>query len=735
MADEEKDESRSPDEALLEEARERLQNCIETSEDSRRKQLFDLKFASLDQWDSGIRAGREDTSQPGGPRPCLTIDKCQQYISQVVNDMRQNMPAIKARPVDDYGDSDTAEIYQDLTRHIEEQSTASVAYVTCGQSQVTVGEGYFRVVTEYVGEASFQQKIVIKPIPDMFTCYLGPHVMPDGSDAEYGFIIDEVPKDRFKREYPGKKHETSDFASLSENQRYWESEDSVWVVEYFYFDFEPIELLLLEDGQTVTREDYDSIPEEMRVGIVKTRKSAKKATKWCKLTGVEVLEKRGWPGKYIPIAKAIGKEAWVDGQHLVWGIVRPAIDSLRAYNYTFSAITEKLALAPKAPFIGAVGQFATMGDRWDKANSISYSRLEYDPVSIDNQMVPPPQRQQPTAMETALINQLQLIEHDIQTSLGMFKASLGQEQPQQSGKAILALTRESDTGTFNFPDGLALAIRHGGRIIVDLIPKIYDTKQIVRLLGEDGEHRSAMVDPNQEMASRQVVDQSGKVKKIYNLGVGTYDVTVTTGPSYNTRRMEAAAVFSDLANTAKDPASAAVMRYLAVKNSDFNGADKAVEMLKKLLPPGLADPEDGQPPIPPQAMQKMQEMQMQMQQMGQALQEAQGKLQQAESGVQAAQAKIQVAAGEGKAKHELRMQELSAEFQLKERAQQEELRLAREKAEAEIALEQEKTTMLQNLEVWKANLDAKTKLEVADIQAGVDLRVASMEAARQPAQQ
>src|SRR3990167_10913696 len=222
---------------------------------------------------------------------------------------------------------------------------------------------------------------------------------------------------------------------------------------------------------------------------------------------------------------------------------------------------------------------------WQKATTTNYSRLIYNPKSIDGLSVPPPARQAPAQLEAAMIQQMQVIEHDVQTSLGMFKAALGEERPQQSGKAILALTRESDTGTYHFSGNLGISICHGTRIMIDLIPKIYDTEEVMQMLGEDGQLDQAKIDPNQPQAVRPFPQPDGSVKKIYNLGVGEYDVTVTVGPSYNTRRMENAALFTDLANSAKAPASAAILHYLAVKNADLSGEPDPSELLKVMLPP------------------------------------------------------------------------------------------------------------------------------------------------------
>jgi len=725
--DDDKTNEESPDKALLKEARERLKERIEYYEDERKNQLDDLKFSTLEQWPDSIRQSREN--DVNGARPCLTIDKINQYIQQVVNDFRQNPVAGKVRPVSDDADEDAAGVFQGVIRNIEDHSTASVAYTTAGESAVRVGEGYFRFITEYKDEKSFKQKIIIRAVADTFSVFLGPHKMPDGSDAEYGFILEDVVEDKFKRLYPKAKFKKTDFEGDADD---WRKENEIRVAEYFYFDYKPQEIVFTEDGRTVPRETYDAILEP-KPAILDQRTTQIKTVKWCKLTGVEILEKRDWAGKWIPIVKVIGKEIWVEGKRHCWGLVRPAKDSLRMYNYWASTITERMALSPKAPFIMAEGQDAGYEEMWQKANTTNYSRLIYNPKSIDGLSVPPPARQAPAQLEAAMIQQMQVIEHDVKTSLGMFKEALGEGKPQQSGKAILALTRESDTGTYHFSGNLGISICHGTRIMIDLIPKIYDTEEVMQMLGEDGQLDQARIDPNQPQAVRPIPQPDGSVKKIYNLGVGEYDVTVTVGPSYNTRRMENAALFTDLANSAKDPASAAILHYLAVKNADLSGEPDPSELLKVMLPPPVQRVMDkDQEPIPPAVAQRMAQLE-------QALQIADQENKELKSGVVETQMKVQAHQQEVIAKMEINAQEKQMELSMQKQHDDAQLQLDQAKAETtlqaerermrnEMQMAREKAQSDAEVAIFKANLDAETKIKVARINAQCAVDQKMMEA-------
>lgn len=668
---------KNEEDEVLDSLRKGLKDCIEAEETERAKMQDDLRFAALDQWPTEIRKDREGDLE-NGPRPCLVIDKVGQYVTQVVNDMRQGKPGINVRPQDDNADIETAKVLKGLIRNIEDRSNADIAYATAGENAVKIGLGFFRITTEYVSDDSFDQEIRILPVPNTFSAYLGEHVMPDGSDAERGYVAESMPIEKFKTLFPGKKCSHADFEGLDKlDLGYWLTQETITVVEEYRIERQAQELYFLADGSTMSAADYEKWPAEAgpRPEVQDKRMGFKRQLKWRKATGVEVLEQRDLPGKYIPIVEVIGRETRIDGKRCLWGLVRPAKDSLRMYNYWASTITEKMGLAPKTPFIGAKGQFEGVEDRWKTANRKNHSYLEYKSISDETgNALPAPQRQPATPMEAAYFHFMQVIEHDVQTSLGMFKAAVGETESQQSGRAILALQRESDTGTYHFGANLGNSIRHAGRIIVDMIPHYYDTKRVVRILGEDGEVQTAQIDPDQQEAHRKVQGPNGAIKSIYNPGVGQYDVSITVGPSYNTKRMEAAATFVELAKGSNDPASAAVLRYLTIRNSDFNGSDEAAKMMKALLPPQVAAVVGDKDPIPKLTAQlaQMQQGMQQMQEAGQKLQEENMQL----------KAGTQVAAMKTQADRDSKLKALD----LDRAAAQAKATLDKEVAEAEIRL-------------------------------------------------
>src|SRR3990167_2160597 len=467
---------------LLEQSRDGLKMAIEREADMRRRMKDDLRFCALDQWDAGLRAAREAEGSP-----CLTIDKINPFIVQVVNDIRQNRPSIKARPVDDVADVPTAKIIQGLIRNIEDQSKASIAYDTAADWQVKCGLGYFRILTER-DPKSFDQDIRIKMVPDIFSVYLGRHYMPYGSDAREGWIFERLTEDEFKEQYPKADFNSTEFDGVGEIP-FWKDDKGVTLCEYYYFEKEQKELVLLADRRTMYSDEYDALegekpPEQRR------RKTTVESLKWCKHSGVEILEERDVVGDYIPIVEVIGNSAWVDGERMLWGVVRPSKDSLRGYNFWMSAFTARVALAPKAPFVVAEGQIDTHEGEFEQANRGNPAVLTYKAIDVNGQLVPAPQRQAPAPIEIAMVQMMQIHEQNVRGSLGMYNAALGKSESQQSGRAILALQRESDTGTYHFPANMSVSVEHGGRIVIGMIPKVIDKRRVIRILGEDGSVQS-----------------------------------------------------------------------------------------------------------------------------------------------------------------------------------------------------------------------------------------------------
>jgi len=588
----------------INEAKEFLKLSSDAESNNRQEGLDDLKFAAGDQWPVEIQNSRNLES-----RPCLTINKIDAYVRQITNQQRQQRPRIKVDPINSEADAKVAEVITGICRHVEVNSNADDAYDTAFDFAVRMGWGYWRVVTDYVSENSFDQEIYIKPIDNPFTVYFDPNSnMPDGSDAEKCLITTVVPKSVFRKMYPDADDGTSFTArGTGDSNAEWVMKEDIRIAEYFYTERKRTKLVMLSDGSQVFE---DELPDEKMLAsagitIVDRRDSYKKVIKWCKLTAIEVLEEKDWPGKYIPVVPVYGQQLIVDSKRKRFGLVRMAKDPQRMYNYWQTTMTESVALAPKAKWLMAEGQNEGHENDWANANQKSMPVLLYKQTDISGVQAPPPQRLQPEPPPAGVMAAAGAISLDLQAVIGIVDPN---QLPQGniSGKALQGQQAQIDMSNFHYFDNLTRSIKQTGKIILDLIPKIYDTQRVMRIIGDDG--RPDLVTINEQQAVGTVLN---------DVTVGEYDVTMDTGPGYNSKRQ--AAVDAMMPLIGGNQKLMDIAGDLVFRNMDFPGADTIADRLAASNPLAQID---NKSPIPPQVQmqlaqskQMIQQMQQQMQQM------------------------------------------------------------------------------------------------------------------------
>jgi hypothetical protein len=621
---------------VLATAKQRFAYALERSSDNRARARKDIRFAAASpddpwQWDE-----RDLIDRKG--RPTLTINKMPQHINQVTNDIKQNRPSIKYRPVDNKADPEVAEILNGVVRHIESNSDADVAYDTAAHHEVVHGTGYIRVLADFVSEDSFDQEIFIGRIKNPFLCYDDPDIQdPAGADRRWFFIEERLDEEEFEKAYPDADAIDWNFDGGDEGGWFSAGEKKIRVCEYFEAVEEEAELMLWSTGETSYK--GDPLPKGVMQGekSVKTRKANKCKVIWRKMNGQEILEEKEFPSKFIPFARVLGNEWEVDGKTVISGLVRNAKDSQRMYNTAQSAIVERVMQAPKSPWAAPADAIEGYEQIWRTANTANHSFLPYNHVDDQGQPIPAPSRTSPAAVEMGLSQIATTAADDIKSETGQYDASLGSRSNETSGKAIMARQREGDTATFHYIDNLARGVRHVGRIILDMIPKIYDTKRIARIVGEDGEVANATLDPKNPEALTEYQDDKGAMQRIFNPTIGTYDVVTTTGPSFTTRRVEAVEAMTQM--TQANPQLWQVIGDQLVKNMDWPGAEEMAERLKLTLLPevkAIATKDDKPGAIPPEAQMQMQQMQQHIQEMGQALNNASQQMDQVQGDAQKA---------------------------------------------------------------------------------------------------
>lgn len=608
------------DDDFIAEALKRYDRGYEREESNIIEAYEDLDFLSGNQWPDAVRQDREESF-----RPVLTINRLPQFVRQVTGDIRQMRPSIKCVPVDNRGDKETAEVLAGMIRYIENRSDAEVAYTAGADSQVACGVGHWRVTHEYAEDTTFNQELRIVGIPDSVSVIWDPDsVLPNKEDARFCFVPVDMSRAAYEQAYPDAP--ITDFERNTFGQDTavdWIGDDFVRVAEYWEKRPETRTLALLPDGSIDDLTDDDSVtPEylaELKAAGAKIEKRDGTCVYRSLITLGHVLEEPvKWIGRYIPIVRVCGEEYRVGRRTVRHGVVRFAKDPQRAYNYFRSTQTEVIALQPKAPFIGTEKNFEGLEAQWSTANTKNWPYQTYNPDPKNGGA--PPQRSSPAVNLAGVEDGLLVSSDELKATTGLYDASLGKRSNETSGKAILARQREGDVGTFVYISNFSRAVRHTGRILVDLIPHIYDTERQIRIIGEDGKEDLVQINrpiidqsvnmmmngmnPGQESEGMEDAQTMAKIQ--HDVTVGSYDVVLETGPSYSTKRAEARDSMIEFMRSAPDIAP--LVLDLVAEAQDWPGADKFAKRVKHVLPPAIRaeEAQEAGEPIPQDIQQSQQ---------------------------------------------------------------------------------------------------------------------------------
>jgi hypothetical protein len=560
-------------------ARKRFAAAAEDEKDLRLKFVQDLKLASPDgddQWDPVIKQQREMAG-----RPAMAFPRCHTFVQQVSNEARQNKPQVKFAPRLD-ADKDTAEVYEGLARFIQYESNAQIAYETAIEYSAGGSFGYYRFLTEYcedpdyddADEDSIPQDLKICPVMDPLTVYgiLVPTCF--NRKPPFAFVIKEMTKEEYKVLYGDTEMASLPWVEAEKRADGWVGSDTVRIAEYWWC-------------------------EEIKV---KGKRRPKCKVKFCKINGLEELPdtRTEWAGSEIPIVPVLGKQMIIEGKPRVSSVVRAQKAAQQLINYSKSRIAETLSNSPIAPYMVANGQIAGFENMWAQLNRNPTPYLVYNVIDVAGRPAPPPQRDVQEAPIQSLSAFVAQEIDDMKATTGIYDASMGAQSNETSAKAIGARQQSANLTTMHFLDNLERSFRQAGKIIEEMIPKIYDTEREVTILGPNEESKIVTINAEHQ-------DEAGKPHH-YKIAGNRVPLVVTMGRAYDTKRMETVDFIQELIRSV--PTLAPILGDILIKNTDMAGADEAAERLHKMLPPQLQDQDE---PLPPQAQAQIAQLTQQMQ--------------------------------------------------------------------------------------------------------------------------
>jgi portal protein len=569
----------SDSEAFIDLARRRYSEAKAFDAEDAAAGLLDVDFVAGNQWDEAATKIRKKLK-----RPRLTWNRMHKFCDQVINEGRQNKPAIKVTAADG-GKVQTAELIQSRIRQIEYESDADIAYDTSREGQVISARGFYRITTKWAAPPKWKQYICIEPIENQFSVTYDPAARRyDRSDANYLFVESIMSKSQYLLTYPKSPlAQSGNFSSGNSLYPEWlnigENSDNVRVAEYWLKQLKLRQLAQLHDGTCAW---LDELTSKAQSAVIQTRDEYDWAIWQYIIDGVSVLAKTEWPGKLFPIIPVWGRQEVVRGRKRNVSLGRYGIDAQKLINLYVSNIAENIAMQPKTPWVGPAGSFDDNRQDWEESNNIPKAFLEYKPVTVAGAPLGPPQRNVQEPPIQALSLGLNQAVDALKAAMGIYDQSLGDSSPDTSGLAIQTRNRESDNGNFHFSDNEARSRKYAGRILLELIPKIEANDASISVRSVDGK--------TSKVKLRQPVKHEDGSTVTHTLDEGSYEPHISTGASYSSQRQEAFKIYSTLAQ--QDKTFMQIGGDILFRNMDAPGADQLADRYAKMLAPQLQNPGD-----------------------------------------------------------------------------------------------------------------------------------------------
>lgn len=576
---------------IVREARKRFNRCSEWESASRQRGIDDYRFANGDsdngfQWPDSIRRNRDTDS-----RPCLTMNIIKQHNLQISNEARKNKSQGKVLPTGGGATIESALAMQDIVRHIENRSNAQPIYTVARGFQIDMGIGWWRIVTDYVADNTFDQEVLLRPVNDPLSVFMDPDIdQKDGSDARFAFVFDNIPRDLWRENYP-------EFADLvghnpmgvGGSDSDWVSDNSIRIAEYFRktFVMDKLYSFVYHDERKNLRKSYMTAEMEESIAadpLTKSRPIKVEQVEWHLIAGDKIVDSTIWPGKYIPLIRCIGEEVVIDGILDRKGHTRAMKDPQRMLNYNASAQVEFVALQGKTPWIAPAKAIEEYESMWNTANAVNHSVLIWNNRDDEGNEIPAPQRTQPPTASPAYEVGMQTAFNQVMMVSGQWQNQMGMMGNERTGKAIALRQNQSDTATFHFQDNYEEALRFSTVQLIDLVPRIYDTRRVISIMGDDGQTFEMQIDPAAQQAYAEQLQKDGFVAtRIFNPQMGMYDVAPGIGPAFGTRAEETAEALTLLLTQA--PALVPVVGDLLLGSMSFDKAQEAAVRLRRMVPP------------------------------------------------------------------------------------------------------------------------------------------------------
>ena len=518
-------------------------------------------------------------------RPRYTLDKTGPIVDQISGEIDNADFTIRVRPSGGEATKDNAKIFDGLIRNIRNVSNAEMVFKTASRSAVTGGIDGFEIVQDYVDADSIDdQDLFIRKIHNYVDRVWFDQMAEeqDNNDARFCFVLSKITVPEYEKKFG--EAPTGGIGDQRTNQVYsYKPTDMVMIGKFLYKKPRNIKLVKMSNGKTYREdsEEFQQVKDEFAAAGITEEKSRNRKSwrvysrlftndKWLSEPEETVFD-------YLPVVALYGNYKVSENKKIYRGVVEKLIDPQRIYNYSVSRQIEEGALAPRDKFWMTRTQVAGNED------TLSTMNTNADPVQTythDPEAPGAPVRTNSSQVNQGLAQVAATASEDLNAAAGLFSANMGDNPGLQSGVALDIQTSKGDNGMTKWINMVEVAICYAGKVLINAIPRSYDSTRQVRILSEDGSFEMQTI-------NEQVKDmQTGEIVTLNNLSAGDYDSVCEAGLAFKSKQKEAAAAFVEMAQV--DPSLIELSGDILMKNMQQDGFEDAGERKRiQLINQGL----------------------------------------------------------------------------------------------------------------------------------------------------
>ncbi|HEY5234603.1 MAG TPA: hypothetical protein VIJ14_00370 [Rhabdochlamydiaceae bacterium] len=449
-------------------------------------------------------------------KPKIDFNILEPFISKFLGEFAKQEPSIEISSLNGNSyNADLVEILEQFFRYQFSNRNNSNARYKIMQDLLGGGFSVAKVWTDYSSPTSFSQDIFWDRTHTPTLCGFDPlAVMSHKGDGDYCFEMFPMLRAKFEKEHPGVNLDNVVNAK-SDTTFAWSYKSGkteiILVCDYYKKIQKPTKLLLLADQSTKTKKEYEKMVEEWDSFeaipvVVEERKTMLTTIKRYKVCGEEIIEEEETDYTYLPLvffdgnSVTLTRGATNNTEQKTRPLIYNCIGSQTLKNFAGISVANEIEMTSQAKYV--VKQEALpddeerINDIVSPQNATTLVVRAFDKVD-PTKAIPEPFLPMPRVpMPPEFLATFQAMDSLIQMQLGSYDASLGINNNQLSGKAIMMGALQSNAAVSPYLIGFMQGLNRVAEIQLDLIPKYLKLPRLLAVLDSEGEKRHFKINQN-----------------------------------------------------------------------------------------------------------------------------------------------------------------------------------------------------------------------------------------------